>query len=84
MISIDKACEIATKFHNEPYVEVITDIGKGFVIGTVSKDGEASDTPPVYVEKADGKAEFFFIPDHFAEMKSGESVSVPQKYKFTQ
>lgn len=84
MIGIDKACEIATKFHNEPFVDVITDIGKGFVIGTVSKDGEVSDTPPVYVEKNGGKAEFFFIPDHFSEMRKGKRIDVPEKYKFNQ
>lgn len=82
MISVDKACEIATKFHNEPFVEVITDIGKGFVVGTASKDGEVSDTPPVYIEKANGKAQFFFIPDHFAEMKKGEKKEVPNQFKY--
>lgn len=84
MVSVNKACEIATEFHNEPFVDVITDIGKGYVIGTVAKDGEVSDTPPVYVPKTGGKAEFFFIPDHFEEMKNGERLEVPEKYKFNQ
>lgn len=84
MISIDNACEIATKFHNEPFVDVVTDIGKGFVIGTVSKDGEVSDTPPVYVEKKGGNAQFFFIPDHFEEMKNGKRMEVPEQFKYNQ
>jgi hypothetical protein len=81
MISVDKACEIATNFHNEPFVDVITDIKKGYVIGTIAKDGESSDRPPVYVSKVDGKAESFFIPNHFEEVKNGEMLKVPERYK---
>lgn len=82
MIDVERACEIAVKDHNEPYVEVITDIGNGYVIGTMSQDGEVSDVSPVFVNKTDGRAEAFFIPDRFEEMKNGKKLPVPTKYKF--
>lgn len=45
MIGVEKACEIATTERNEPFVDVITDIGSGFVIGTMAEDGEVSTFP---------------------------------------
>jgi hypothetical protein len=82
MIDVERACGVATKLRNEPYVDVITDIGNGFVIGTMSKDGEVSDVSPVFVNKADGKTEIFFIPDNFERMQKGKQISVPSKYRF--
>ncbi len=82
MIDIEKACEIATTQRNKPFVDVITDIGSGFVIGIISKDGEVAEQFPVLVHKDSGKAEPFRVPEHLAELKTGKTVNVPSKYKF--
>ena len=81
MIGVEKACEIATTERNEPFVDVITDIGSGFVIGTMAKDGEVADLPPVFIDKSTGKVEDFFIPKHFEEMKNGKQIKIPSKYR---
>ena len=82
MIDVEQACEIATKDRKEPFVEGITDIGRGFVIGTMTEDGEVADIPPVFMHKDDGKIEDFFVPDHFEELENGKEVDVPKKYQF--
>lgn len=82
MIGVEKACDIATTERNEPFVDVITDIGSGFVIGTMAKDGEVADLPPVFINKDSGNTENFFIPEHFEEMKNGKTVDIPSKYRF--
>ena len=64
MIGVEKACEIATTERNEPFVDVITDIGSGFVIGTMAEDGEIAEMFPVLVYKESGKAETFRVPEH--------------------
>lgn len=81
MIYVEKACEIATTERNDPFVDVITDIGKGFVIGTMTKDGEVADIPPLFVDKETGKTEVYFIPMHFAELRKGTKVKIPSKFK---
>lgn len=80
MIDVEKACEIATQERHEPFVNVITDIGRGYVIGTMNEDGETADLPPVFVDKETGKSESFFIPLHFAEIHKGTKVQVPSKF----
>lgn len=82
MIDVKQACKIATEERKEPFVDVITDIESGFVIGTMAEDGEIADLPPVFVNKDSGKAENFFIPEHFEEMKSGKTVDIPSNYRF--
>lgn len=82
MIGVEKACEIATTERNEPFVDVITDIGSGFVIGTMAEDGEVAEMFPVLVYKESGKAETFRVPEHIEEMKNGKSVRIPSKYLF--
>lgn len=75
MIGVEKACEIATTERNEPFVDVITDIGSGFVIGTMAEDGEVAEMFPVLVYKDSGKAETFRVPEHIEEMKKTENKS---------
>lgn len=81
MIDVEKACEIATKERHEPFVDVITDIGRGYVIGTMNKDGEVAELPPVFVDKGSGKTEDFFVPKHFDEIRKGVKVTVPFKFR---
>lgn len=81
MIDVEKACEIATKEMYEPFVDVITDIGRGYVIGTMNEDGKTADLPPVFVDKETGKAESYFIPSYFAEIRKGVELEVPPKFK---
>lgn len=81
MISIEKACEIATEYRREPFVDTITDIKSGFVIGTMSRDGAIADLPPLLIDKESGKSEPFFVPDHFEEIRNGMSLDVPPQYK---
>lgn len=81
MIGVEKACEIATTERNEPFVDVITDIGSGFVIGTMAEDGEVAEMFPVLVYKDSGKAETFRVPEHIEEMKNGKQIKIPSKYR---
>lgn len=69
------------KERNEPFVEVITEIKNGYVIGTISKDGETADIPPVFV-KNDGTTENFFVPEYFEELQKGKVIDIPEKYRF--
>lgn len=82
MIGVEKACEIATTERNEPFVDVITDIGSGFVIGTMAEDGEVAEMFPVLVYKESGKAETFRVPEHIEEIKNGKQIKIPSKYRF--
>ena len=82
MIGVEKACEIATTERNEPFVDVITDIGSGFVIGTMAEDGEVAEMFPVLVYKDSGKVETFRVPEHIEEIKNGKQIKIPSKYRF--
>lgn len=82
MIGVEKACEIATTERNEPFVDVITDIGSGFIIGTMAEDGEVAEMFPVLVYKDSGKTETFRVPEHIEEMKNGKHIKIPSKYRF--
>ena len=82
MIGVEKACEIATTDRNEPFVDTITDVGYGFVIGTVAKNGDIAEQFPVLVYKDSGKAETFRVPEFLEELGNGKSVRIPPKYLF--
>lgn len=81
MINIEKACEIATKERKEPFIDVITDIGNAFVIGTVAENGDVAEQFPVIVNKDNGRTEIFCIPDHIEKIKTGKSIKVPSRYR---
>lgn len=80
MIDVEKACEIATMERKEPYVEVITDVGSGYVIGTTAENGDVAMLPPVFVDKKTGAAESYFVPQHFAELKQGTKMQIPSRF----
>lgn len=82
MISIEKACEIVTKKRKEPFVTDITDVKRGYVIGTSMLNGEVADIPPVFIDKDSGQIESYFVPDHFDELRAGKKVDIPLKYQF--
>lgn len=81
MISIEKACEIATKERKEPFVESIIDVGYGFVISTVDENGMPSDCFPTLVYKENGNVEYFRVPEYIDDIKNGKKVRIPVKYK---
>lgn len=81
MIDVKKACELATKANNEPYVSSIIDIGHSFVISTLSEDGLSADVMPLMVSKATGKTETCFFPDYFDEISQGKDIDIPAEYR---
>lgn len=81
MISIGKACEIATKERNKPFVDSILDVGYGFVISTVDKNGMEELCFPTLVQKENGNAEPFRVPDFMEDIKNGRKVRIPMKYR---
>lgn len=81
MISIGKACEIATKERNKPFVDSILDVGYGFVISSVDENGMQELCFPTLVHKETGKAEPFRVPDFMEDIKNGRKVRIPAKYK---
>lgn len=81
MIDVEKACEIAVKETNEPFVEAITDVGSGYVISTMAKNGEIADIPPLLIDKETGKTEVYIVPLHFAELMQGTEIKVPSKFQ---
>lgn len=82
MIDINKACEMATAYRNEPYISDIIDIGHSFVISTLSSEGESADVSPCMVNKQTGTVDICFFPDYFEEITKGKDVSIPKKYQF--
>lgn len=82
MIDVIKACELATKERKESFVDVITDIGHSFVIGTKTSNGEVADVPPCMINKESGNIDICFIPDYFEELEKGSIVEVPKDYKY--
>ena len=82
MISISKACELATAWRNEPYISDITDIGHSFVISTLSSEGESADVSPCMVNKQSGTIDICFFPDHFEEITKGKDIPIPEEYQF--
>lgn len=81
MINAIEACELVTEYRKEPFVEVITDIGNSFVIGTVGANGEGADSPPCMVNKINGEIDICFVPDYIDKLKKGKLVPIPKKYK---
>lgn len=82
MISVIQACEIAIQKTGEPFVGAITDVGEGFVLGMVSKEGDAPDISPIIIRKNNGDAEPYFPPDHFEELEKGKRIKIPEMYKY--
>lgn len=80
MISLDKACEIATKANNEPYISSIFEVQSGYVIVTMAADGCVADDSPTIISKDTGEVAVFFPPEHAKELKSGKPLDVPGKY----
>lgn len=81
MISVEKACEIATKERNKPFVDSILDVGYGFVIGTADENGMVEECFPTLVHKENGNAEPFRVPEYIDDLKNGKKVRIPIKYK---
>ena len=81
MISVEKACEIATKERKEPFVESIIDVGYGFVIGTADENGIIKECFPTLVHKEDGNVEPFRVPEYMDDLKNGKKVRIPIKYR---
>ena len=81
MINVEQACEIAIRETQEPFITAITDVGRGYVIGTTAIIGEVPTGSPLLIDKETGKTEVYFIPHHFEELKKGIKVKVPSKYR---
>lgn len=81
MISVTEACKIATERTGCPFVDVITNVKEGLLIGVLGSDGEAPDMAPLIVYN-DGSVDAYFPPEHGEEIKKGKSVPVPQKYQY--
>lgn len=81
MISLDKACEIATKANNEPYISTIIETQSGYIIATLAADGCEADVSPLIISKDTGAAAVFFPPMHANELKSGKPLDVPGEYR---
>ena len=82
MLTLEKACELATKTRNEPYLDVIIDIGHSFVMSTLSKEGLSADIPPLMLNKENGSVGVFFPPQHLKEFSKGKNIEVPIEYQF--
>ena len=82
MITVSEACEIAIKNKKEPYIGVITDVGNGYVIGTITENGEVTDNWPVIVYKENGAISAYIIPNHFSELRYGKKIEVPEEYVY--
>lgn len=81
MISTTEACKIVTERTGCPYVDVITNVKEGLLVGVLDIDGEAPDMVPLIVYN-DGSVGAYFPPEHEEEIKKGESVPVPQEYQY--
>ncbi len=81
MISIGKACEIATKERNKPFVDSILNVGYGFVISAVDENGMQELCFPTLVHKENGNPEPFRVPDLMEDIKNGRKVRIPMKYR---
>lgn len=81
MISLEEACEKVIKPW-EPYIAGISDVGYGYVIGTLLENGEVPMSAPVLIHKESGKIEGYFVPSHFDELDKAKTIEVPEKYAY--
>ena len=81
MVDINAACELYVKEFPNERIEIVTDIGHSFVIGSTGRNGEEIDHSPFMVNKQTGKISVCFPPHHWDELKNGKPVKVPVKYQ---
>ena len=83
MLDVIKACALATKDRNEPYVVEIIDIGHSYVVSTLSTKGESADVSPCILNKKTGAIGVCFVPDYWNELIAGQIIPVPEEYQYT-
>lgn len=83
MITIDEACKIVLG-EREAYITNITDIGRGYVIGSTDVKHQIPYANPVFVDKDTGLVSVYIVPmrEHFEELRNGKDVKVPDEYWF--
>ena len=82
MISVLEACEIVSRTYHTPYVNAILDVGNGYVVGELSKEGFIPAAFPSLIDKQTGEITAYIIPDHFDDIKRAKRIPVPKQYRF--
>lgn len=81
MVDINMACELVIQLAPAERVEIITDIGHSFVLGTAGIHGEEIDHSPFMVNKRTGAVSVCFPPEHWEELENGKLVEIPKVYQ---
>lgn len=82
MISVLEACEVVSKTFYTPYVGTVLDVGNGYVVSWLEKNGFAPLGWPLFVDKQTGESRAYIIPDHFDEIKRAKRIPVPKQYRY--
>ena len=83
MITVEQACEIATRESGLPYVlGTVSDVGYGYVMD-VSSSEIPIPGPATFVDKETGATDAYVLPDeaHFAELDAAKELPVPERFR---